>query len=94
MGLRARKDEREVELMRNTCRAVTEVMEQMFADLEVGAVERAVNTLVGYRLSERGATDAHPLILFGPNAANPHGQPGERALQPGDVVYIPASRGR
>jgi Xaa-Pro dipeptidase len=86
MGLRARKDEREIELMRNTCRVVTEVMEQMFAELKVGAVERAVNALVGYRLSERGATDAHPLILFGPNAANPHGHPGERALQPGDVV--------
>ena len=86
MGLRARKDVREVELMRSTCRVVTEVMEQMFAELEVGAVERAVNALVHYRLSERGATDAHPLILFGPNAANPHGHPGERALQLGDVV--------
>jgi Xaa-Pro dipeptidase len=91
MALRARKDAREVELMRNACRVVTEVMEQMFAELEVGAVERAVNALVGYRLSERGATDAHPLILFGPNAANPHGHPGERALQPGDVVCADVS---
>ena len=31
MGLRARKDAREVELMRKTCQVVTEVMEQMFA---------------------------------------------------------------
>jgi Xaa-Pro dipeptidase len=86
MGLRARKDAREVEQMRNACRVVTEVMEQMFAELEVAAVERAVNALVGHRLRERGATDAHPLILFGPNAANPHGHPGERTLQPGEVV--------
>jgi Xaa-Pro dipeptidase len=25
-------------------------------------------------------------VLFGPNAANPHGTPGDRALAPGDVI--------
>lgn len=86
MGLRARKDAAEVEGMRHACRVVTEVMEQMFAELEVGAVERAVNVLVAHRLSERGATESHPLVLFGAHAANPHGHPGNRTLEPGDVV--------
>lgn len=86
MGMRARKDASEVERMRYACRVVTEVMEQMFAELEVGAVEQAVNALVAHRLRERGATDSHPLVLFGPNAANPHGHPGDRTLEPGDVV--------
>ena len=36
MGLRVRKDADEVERMRKACRLVTEVMEQMFAELEVG----------------------------------------------------------
>jgi Xaa-Pro aminopeptidase len=86
MGLRARKDADEVERMRKACRLVTEVMEQMFAELEVGAVERTVNALVAHRLRERGATDSHPLVLFGPNGANPHGHPGDRTLERGDVV--------
>jgi Xaa-Pro dipeptidase len=86
MGLRMRKDADEVERMRKACRLVTEVMEQMFAELEVGAVERAVNALVTHRLHERGATDSHPLVLFGPNGANPHGNPGDRTLTHGDVV--------
>jgi Xaa-Pro dipeptidase len=86
MGLRARKNPREIQQMRHACRVVTEVMEQMFAELRVGDVERAVNALVDHRLRERGATDAHPLVLFGANAANPHGHPGERTLQPGAVI--------
>ena len=86
MGLRARKDADEVERMRKACRLVTEVMEQMFAELEVGSVEQAVNALVAHRLRERGATDSHPLVLFGPNGANPHGNPGDRRLAHGDVV--------
>jgi Xaa-Pro dipeptidase len=86
MGLRARKDAAEVEAMRHACQVVTEVMEQMFAELEVGAVEWAVNVLVEHRLRERGATESHPLVLFGAQAANPHGHPGDRTLAAGDVV--------
>ena len=86
MGLRVRKDADEVERMRKACRLVTQVMEQMFAELEVGAVEQTVNALVAHRLRERGATDSHPLVLFGPNGANPHGHPGDRTLERGDVV--------
>jgi len=91
MGLRARKDADEVERMRKACRLVTEVMEQMFAELEVGAVEQTVNALVAHRLGERGATDSHPLVLFGPNGANPHGHPGDRTLAHGDVVCADVS---
>lgn len=37
-------------------------------------------------LRNQGATDAHPLVLFGESAANPHGRPGPRVLRAGDVV--------
>src|SRR3712207_7132124 len=36
-----------------------------FAELRVGDVEQAVNARITYRLLEHGATDAHPLVLFG-----------------------------
>ncbi len=86
MGLRARKDPEEIEAVRRACSVVTEVMERMFASLRVGDVEQAVNARVAYELTEAGATESHPLVLFGANAANPHGTPGEYALAPGDVV--------
>jgi Xaa-Pro dipeptidase len=50
-----------------------------------------VNARIESRLRERGATDAHPLILFGENAANPHGNPGTRELRRGDVVCADVS---
>jgi Xaa-Pro dipeptidase len=86
MGLRARKDDAEIERVRQACALVEAALADMFDQLRPGAVERAVNARVESWLREQGATEAHPLILFGPNAANPHGEPGERELRPGDVV--------
>jgi Xaa-Pro dipeptidase len=86
MGLRARKDDAEVERVRAACALVEAALSDMFKRLRPGDVERVVNARVEAWLRERGATEAHPLILFGPNAANPHGEPGERALSAGDVV--------
>ena len=85
-GLRARKDASEVEKVRAACGLVEHALTQLFDELRPGAVEREVNARVEGWLRERGATDAHPLILFGEDAANPHAQPGPRELRPGDVV--------
>lgn len=84
--LRARKDAGELQAIRRSCARITDVMERTFRELRVGDVERDVNARVAYELARAGATDSHPLVLFGPNAADPHGAPGDRALQPGDVV--------
>jgi Xaa-Pro dipeptidase len=91
MELRARKDAEEVELIRTACGTVADVLERMFSELHPGAVERAVNARVEYRLKERGATACHTLILFGANGSNPHGKPGDRPLAKGDVVCADAS---
>jgi len=85
-SLRARKDAAEVEQIRRACELVEVGLEQMFAELRLGDTEQAVNARVEGRLREHGATDSHPLILFGENAANPHAQPGIRKLRAGDVV--------
>jgi Xaa-Pro dipeptidase len=91
MDLRIAKDAEELERIRYACTVVTAEMERMFAGLRVGDTEQAVNARVAYRLAERGATESHPLILFGPSAANPHASPGERALAPGDVICADVS---
>ena len=55
----------------------TEVIERMFAELRArrrrAGGQRARRAT---ELAEAGATDCHPLILFGANAANPHGDTG------------------
>jgi Xaa-Pro dipeptidase len=85
-ALRARKSADEIEKIRRACAVVEDALRQVFAELRPGDVEREVNARVESRLREQGATDTHALILFGENAANPHGQPGPRELRSGDVV--------
>ena len=85
-ALRARKDDAEVEKVRAACALVEEALGALFERLRPGVDEREVNSGVESELREHGATDAHPLILFGENAANPHAQPGPRELRHGDVV--------
>ena len=86
LSLRWRKDESEIAKVRDACELVEQALAQMFEALRPGAIEREVNARVESWLREQGATEAHPLILFGECSANPHGQPGLRELRRGDVV--------
>ena len=84
--LRWRKDAGEIARVKAACELVERALTRMFDALRPGSVEREVNASVESWLREQGAAEAHPLILFGENAANPHGEPGERVLRAGDVV--------
>lgn len=86
MALRWAKDAGEIDRVGAACELVEHALTRMFAALRPGAVEREVNARVESWLREQGATGAHPLILFGENAANPHAEPGSRELRTGDVV--------
>lgn len=86
MALRWRKDDAEVARVRAACELVEQALTWAFERLRPGVVERVVNAEVETWLRERGAAAAHPLILFGENAANPHGEPSGRELRRGDVV--------
>jgi Xaa-Pro aminopeptidase len=86
MGLRIVKEAGEIERIRAACKLVEEGLRRAFEWLAPGVVEHALNARVEGWLREQGATAAHPLILFGENAANPHGDPGPRELRAGDVV--------
>jgi Xaa-Pro dipeptidase len=86
MGLRIQKDAGEIERIRHACQLVQDGLRRAFEWLSPGVVEHALNARVEGWLREQGATAAHPLILFGENAANPHGEPGPRELRRGDVV--------
>ena len=71
-------------------RVITEVMERMFARLRPGDVERAVNARVAFELREAGATESHPLILFGENASQPARVADPRRSR-GDVICADVS---
>ena len=86
MGLRIAKDAAEIERIRSACELVQEGLRRGFEWLSPGVVEQALNARVEGWLREQGASGAHPLILFGENAANPHADPGPRELRRGDVV--------
>ena len=86
MGLRIQKDAGEIERIRHACELVQEGLRRAFEWMTPGVIEHALNARVEGWLREQGATAAHPLILFGENAANPHGEPGPRELRRGDVV--------
>ncbi len=83
---RARKDEAEVEAVRRACALIERSYAFAWSLLRPGISERELNVRIEGFLRERGATDAHPLVLFGENAANPHADPTERELREGDVV--------
>jgi Xaa-Pro dipeptidase len=86
MGLRIAKDAAEIERIRAACELVEAGLRRAFEWLSPGVVEHALNARVEGWLREQGASGAHPLILFGENAANPHADPGPRELREGDVV--------
>ena len=86
MGLRARKDEEEVEAIRRACTLVERAYQVAWDALRPGISERELNGRIDTFLREAGASETHALALFGENAANPHASPTDRVLREGDVV--------
>lgn len=89
-GLRAVKDDHEIELLRIACRHG----DQAFADLiergsiRPGRTERQVGLELDQRMRELGAEDPafETIVAAGPNSAIPHHRPTDAVLQPGDLV--------
>jgi Xaa-Pro dipeptidase len=86
-GCRMVKDAHEIALMRRACEITLRAHRAVFASLKEGTtVEQASawSTAAHRRLGAPGGS----LILFGPDAAFPHGTTKPRTLQPGDGVLI------
>ena len=86
MHLREAKQAEEVEAVRRACQHIQFAYDELWAGLEIGHTEAETNARVAYLLARRGATHSEPHILFGTNAALPHGSPGERTLAAGDII--------
>jgi Xaa-Pro dipeptidase len=86
-GCRGVKDAHELALMRRACAITLHAFRAVFASLAEGLTVAQVSGRVAAahrRLGVRGGA----LVLFGPDAAFPHGTSKPKALSRGDVVLI------
>jgi len=86
MHLREAKQADEAAAVRRACGHLQDAYDELWGGLEIGHTEAETNARVAYLLARRGGKHAEPHILFGTNAALPHGSPGERKLEAGDIV--------
>ena len=86
MELRAAKDAQEIAAVKHACAQIIEVYEEVWSTIRIGDSEADVNAKAAYSLARRGGSHPGPHILFGAHAGDPHGSPGSRTLQEGDVI--------
>lgn len=89
-GLRLRKSPEEVELIRAASELAEGVLTDQVLELRAGITERELAARIEYEFKRRGALGASfdTIALFGARSSLPHGSPGEKALEPGDIVLI------
>ena len=89
-ALRLFKDEAEVALMREAIRITEQALRAVVEEVRPGMTERTVANRLAIALLEAGGGPVpfEPIVLSGPNAAQPHGVPGDRELRAGEVLLI------
>jgi Xaa-Pro aminopeptidase len=88
-GLRMRKDEDEIALLREAAHAADRVVAQIAGGRLVGRTEADVAREVRERLIAEGHdTSEFWIIASGPNSASPHHDAGDRVIGPGEPVVI------
>ncbi len=90
-SLRMQKDPAELECMRKAVQAAQAALQATLPFIRAGVTERQVAAELSVQLLKAGS-DAHssftPIVSGGPNSANPHATPSDRALTPGDLLVI------
>lgn len=84
------KDEREVKKMQEAARLADFAIEEAIKLLKPGVTELEMVAEIEKRMKMEGAESmAFPtMVLFGEKSALPHGKPGKRQLQKGDLVLF------
>jgi Xaa-Pro aminopeptidase len=89
-GLRQKKSEAELAVMRRALTLTETVMRQVARELAPGRTERQVAWEIEKRLREGGAEGMAfaPIVAAGANSARPHHHPGDYALKNGEPIII------
>jgi Xaa-Pro dipeptidase len=86
-GCRMIKDAHELALMRRACEITVTAWRAVFASLRAGMTQADVARLCSEAHRKLGMTGG-ALVLFGPDAAFPHGTTKPQPLKAGDVVLL------
>lgn len=88
--LRIRKSEDEVARLKAAAEAVDRVLSRIPSSVRFsGRSERDVSRdIIDMTLEEGHETAQFWIVASGPNAASPHHEPGDRVIEPGDVVVV------
>jgi Xaa-Pro aminopeptidase len=87
--LRAVKDDEEVDRIAAAAVLADEVYRWAIERALTGRTERQVARACEARIRELGAEPSFPpIVAAGPNGALPHAEPGEREIEPGELVVF------
>ncbi len=89
-SLRIIKDESELKLLRETARISDEVFKETCNSIKPGLAERQIAIHIVNLLKEKGCEKESfdTIVVSGENASLPHGKPGEKELNTGDMVTM------
>lgn len=89
-GLRAVKDEEEIQCMRMAAQFADQAFEEILKYIRPGVTELDVATELQYLIKKKGADDiGFPIIaVSGKRSSLPHGIPGRKAIERGDFVTL------
>lgn len=90
-GLRLRKDQAEVEAMREAVRIAQSALEATLPLIKIGMTEKELSSELVTQLLRNGSEPEmpfSPIVSGGPNSANPHASPTERKLRTGDLLVV------
>jgi Xaa-Pro aminopeptidase len=87
-ALRARKDEAEFRLLKESALLDDDAMRAAFAACKPGVTELDIVKVITDFYEAHGATPEFTLVCFGENGAFPHHHSGARALKPDDTILL------
>jgi Xaa-Pro aminopeptidase len=92
LGLRAVKDEDELDAIRRAARILDDVYGRLARESIAGRTEAELAWWIEVALREEGADDVafDPIVGSGPNSALPHHHPGKRVIERGELVIVDA----
>lgn len=88
--LRRVKSAEEIDRIRAASRLAEGVLGDLIEEVAEGMTERELAAWFEYEFKKRGARCAsfETIALFGPRSSLPHGEPGDRALEAGDIILL------
>ncbi|EZH65066.1 metallopeptidase [Bacillaceae bacterium JMAK1] len=90
LGMRLQKNEEEIELLQKAAHYADKAVEFGVSALKEGVTELEIIQAIESGLKQEGISKMSfdPVVLFGKNAADPHGSPGTTTLKRGDAVLM------